>query len=266
VATPLHGARITRRVWLTEEAAFVAGARWTPVGEAQAIVHPELPEVWDASFIGRVPPDADPRRLLEVARHHLSKQGCGHVKILLDDAACFPTVGSSLGRLGMLRRAYATMLTRRLPPDPEPRGRFRIQRIRSAEDRAVMAEVRDAVRRQAPWYAPEVSRALDAWEDLQASTLDLVWLVGYLDEEPAGAVGLLLTDDGASLQSLATVPALRRRGVASALVHAVVSEGLARGAPFVSLLTDRDDMPRRLYRGLGFEDVGEVHEYLKAIG
>lgn len=265
MALPLNAVRLARQVWHTEEQAFVAGASWVPVSQGQAVLHPEIPEVWDASFVGRLPPEVDARRLVSDTRRLLLDAGCGHVKIVVEDPRGFATVGRELRRLGLGERAYVTMLIRRMPTTRAGRAPVVVRAVRTRQDRAWMAEVRGAVRREAPWFAPEVSGALDAWEDLQAATLDLTWLVAWLDGEPAGAAGLLMTEDGASLQSIATVPSLRRQGVASALVREVVRRAFARGAPWVSLLTDRDDHPRWLYRKLGFREVGEVREYLRAI-
>ncbi len=257
---------LAREVWRSEESAFVAGATWAPVGGAYAIVHPQVPEVWDASFVGRVPPFADPRRLLAGARQHLANHGCGHVKILLDNPATFATVGLGLKRRGMFRRVYTTLVTQSIPPEqPTKLGRVRVEPVSSPVDRKIRSSIREAVRRQSAWYAHGVGDALDTWEDIQEATLDMTWLVAYLDDEPAGAAGLLMTDNGASLQSLSTVPTLRRRGVASALIREVVKRGLQRGAPFVCLLTDVNDSPHRLYKKLGFRDVARVHEYIQAI-
>ncbi|RMG13346.1 MAG: GNAT family N-acetyltransferase [Deltaproteobacteria bacterium] len=265
MAVSMGSEGLAQRVWRTEEQAFVAGARWRPLSDAEVVVHPALPEVWDASFVSHVAADADAERLSREAQAALTRAGCGHVKIILSDPALFGRLGSALRRLGLGERAFVTMVCRRVPLLDRPDPRIEIRAVADAPTRAAMAEVRDDVRREAPWYAPEVSRALDLWEDLQARTLDLTWLVAYYDEVPVGAVGLLLTSEGASLQSLATRPAYRRRGVASHLVQEVVRRGLAEGRAWVSLLTDRDDRPRRLYARLGFDVVGEVREYLKAI-
>ncbi len=243
----------------------MAGERWAPVGGAQAVVHSQVPDVWDASFVSRVPPSASPGLLLDEARRHFVRHGCAHVKILIDDPDAVTVVGSGLCRRGMLKRAYATLQTRKIPMEQPAQGRIRIEPVSSKGDRRLLARVRDQVRRQAPWYTKEVSEALDAWEDIQRTSLNLTWMIAFLDEVPAGAAGLLLTDDGASLQSIATAPRFRRRGVASALVRDVVRRGLEAGAPFVSLLTDAGDSPRRLYRKLGFRDVGEVHEFLQVV-
>lgn len=265
MALSLRASRYTQQVWFTEEQAFVAGAPWTLVHGGRAIVHPELPEVWDASFVSHLRPPFDVRRFLDESSEVLRRAGCGHLKILVDQPAVNHEVGAELLRRGLSLRSYVTMSTRRLPPLRSPRPPVMVRAVRTAEDRRAMALLRDEVRKEAPWYAREVSDALDTWEDLQASTLDLTWLLAWYEGEPAGAVGLLFTPGGASLQSLATAPRLRDRGVGSTLVREVVSRALARGARWVSLLTDRDDRPRQMYRRLGFSEVGEVSEYLRSL-
>ncbi len=243
----------------------MAGAEWEALSDAEVITHPALPEVWDASFVSHVAPQADPVRLLSESEAALRRAGCGHVKIVVDDPVVAARIGPDLRGLGLGERVYVTMATHGLVRLSLRDPRIQIRPVADVASRAALAEVRDDVRREAPWYSPEVSHALDLWEDTQAAALDLTWLVAFYDDTPAGAVGLLLTADGASLQSLATRPALRRRGIASHLVDEVVRRGLGAGRRWVSLLTDRDDRPRHLYARLGFEVVGEVREYLRAL-
>ncbi len=243
----------------------MAGEKWHRLVGGKAITHPQVPEVWDASFLARVNPSADATRLLIQGRRHLATQGCRHVRILLDDPRTFGTVGADLSGLGMIRRVYATLCTNSVPTAKQGHGRIKFEPVASEHGRGIMAKLREEVRSQASWFASEVNEALDTWENIQEATLDLTWLIAYLDGVPASAAGLLLTPCGASLQSLATAPALRRRGVASALVREVVARGLEAGAPYVSLLTDSEDRPKGLYKKLGFQQVGEVHEYIQIL-
>jgi ribosomal protein S18 acetylase RimI-like enzyme len=61
------------------------------------------------------------------------------------------------------------------------------------------------------------------------------------------------------VDSLATDPALRRRGVARALLAAAGQVARERGLPEVALETELDNSAARaLYRSAGFEEVGEL--------
>lgn len=68
----------------------------------------------------------------------------------------------------------------------------------------------------------------------------------------------------ARLGGIATHPAVRRRGIASALTARATREALAAGAPWVSLAIRRDNAAARaLYLGLGFDVRAEL-ETLRA--
>ncbi|MDF1564169.1 MAG: GNAT family N-acetyltransferase [Deltaproteobacteria bacterium] len=254
-------------LWRLERAAFVAGARPHALPGGELYLHPEVPEVWDASFVAnlRFPLDVD--RLLEAAAHGFSLAGCGHHKLWVRQADAFPTFGRRLVERGFSERRMVIMSapTEALPPRRPPPAGLRIEPVRDSADRRDLAFAREGCRRDAPWFGPEVCRALDRWEDVQARTLGLQWLVAYLEDEPVGAVGLLETEDGASLQSLATVSHLRRQGIGQALIAKVRWLARSRGHATLSLLTDLDSDPQALYHRLGFLDTLEVRSYQRAI-
>jgi predicted GNAT family acetyltransferase len=61
-------------------------------------------------------------------------------------------------------------------------------------------------------------------------------------------------DDVVVLGAMRTLVALRRRGVARALVAAVAAWGVARGATLMYLQVERDNaVARTLYEAIGFE-------------
>ncbi len=67
----------------------------------------------------------------------------------------------------------------------------------------------------------------------------------------------------AQVDEVGTVEARRRRGHASAAVLAATRHASAAGRGPVFLLTDANDWPQQLYRRLGFDEIGVVHEFLK---
>ena len=58
------------------------------------------------------------------------------------------------------------------------------------------------------------------------------------------------------MEAVATLPAHRGRGYASAVVLRAVEEALAAGHDLVFLTADDDDWPKELYARLGFEQIG----------
>ena len=93
----------------------------------------------------------------------------------------------------------------------------------------------------------------------------LVALVAFVSLD-ARAETLLSQTLAVSLggQEVGTIEARRGRGYASAAVHAASAYAGAAGRAPVFLLTDGSDWPQQLYRRLGFDEIGVVHEFLKS--
>jgi len=85
------------------------------------------------------------------------------------------------------------------------------------------------------------------------------WLLALLDGEPAGLGGA--TDYGpfAYIGLMAVLPALQRRGIASAIMERLLAWIAARGCPTV--LLDASTAGERLYEKLGFVDDDTVVQY-----
>jgi len=84
--------------------------------------------------------------------------------------------------------------------------------------------------------------------------------VGYVNDEPACCVSVLLGVDGiASVWNVGTVRHFRRRGLASALLRQALHEAAVDGCPVSVLLSS--DMGRPLYESMGYRWVGETTYY-----
>ncbi|AOH82978.1 ribosomal-protein-alanine acetyltransferase [Sphingomonas panacis] len=91
-----------------------------------------------------------------------------------------------------------------------------------------------------------------------------VWLtIASIDDEPAGFALSRIIVDEVELLLLATVPSLRRRGVGSALLRAVVAESTSRGAKSLHLEVRDGNAAIRLYSESGFNKVGERRRYYR---
>jgi ribosomal protein S18 acetylase RimI-like enzyme len=86
------------------------------------------------------------------------------------------------------------------------------------------------------------------------------WSVSYaaFDESGPIAVGTHQPVAGATeIVGVATLPSARRRGVAAALVAALVEDAIARGVTTVFLGADSDDVAR-VYERVGFKRIGST--------
>ncbi|MEP9358196.1 GNAT family N-acetyltransferase [Sphingomonas sp. KR3-1] len=107
----------------------------------------------------------------------------------------------------------------------------------------------------------------EAWTSAQCLgmlSLPGVWLViASVDGQDAGFALARVVADETELLLLATRPAARRRGVAGALLRAVIDEARGRGVVRVHLEVRSGNDAVRLYRREGFEKVGERREYYR---
>lgn len=91
-----------------------------------------------------------------------------------------------------------------------------------------------------------------------------VWLtLAGLHGEPAGFALSRVVADEAELLLLATVPELRRRGVAVALLRSVATDARDRGAAKLHLEVREGNDAIKLYRAAGFAKVGERRHYYR---
>jgi GNAT superfamily N-acetyltransferase len=87
------------------------------------------------------------------------------------------------------------------------------------------------------------------------------WVFVHEGEAVAGAWSYLHGTD-CGLYAIGTVPHMRRRGLAAALVQHVLADAYRRGAETASLQSTRMGEP--LYRSLGFTPVGRYEEWVPA--
>ena len=89
--------------------------------------------------------------------------------------------------------------------------------------------------------------------------------VAYLDGEPAGAASARLDDGLAGLYGITTLPAFRKRGVSTALIHHIAAAAAAEGHHLVFLSASPGSYAARLYARLGFLPLFDVQNFaLKA--
>ena len=101
----------------------------------------------------------------------------------------------------------------------------------------------------APWSENSIAEELDTGFSL--------WLVARLDGAFAGYVGAQLVPPEADMMNLAVLPAARRRGIARALVTALIRELAGGGVHSLTLEVRASNGPAKaLYGSMGFVRVG----------
>jgi ribosomal-protein-alanine N-acetyltransferase len=113
-------------------------------------------------------------------------------------------------------------------------------------------------------FDPRFGEAWTSAQCLGMLSLPGVWLViASLDGSDAGFALARSTGDEAELLLLATRPPARRRGVAGALLRAIIAEAQNRGVLQLHLEVRAGNDAVRLYRREGFEKVGERRNYYR---
>jgi GNAT superfamily N-acetyltransferase len=223
----------------------------TPHGAA--MMTPSLPLVWQLNAIHIDDPDADAGALIREADE--IQHGLAHRKLVVHDRRLGERLAPVLELEGWNVFRLLVMVQRRAPERDGPAA--------GEVERAVGAAALAAFRREQPfgWQAAAV-RQLAAMDDRYGRVLETHDFASPPDD-PACACRLYMDARLAQVDEVGTVEARRRRGHASAAVLAASKHARAARRSPVFLLTDANDWPQELYRRLGFEEIGFVHEFLK---
>jgi len=255
VALPEPVRRFCYAAWGLE-----AGARRTPWGVVTADVrHPLIHDANNACVL-EADPTLTPETIREALHPLLEAAGVAFEHLEFWEAS---DRVPALRELRLGGAAHATDLVMVLD---------RARQTRRAPPAVVVEEVRDPDPDFWPWYR-RAFREFDG--DLTDTVLDqltersreifhpagLRWYVGAIDGERAGYTSVLPCEGVAYLDNVVTMPAFRRRGVATATVTAAVASAVEDGCECVFLLAEAGAPPARLYERLGFRTRAQVETF-----
>lgn len=113
-------------------------------------------------------------------------------------------------------------------------------------------------------FDPRFGEAWTRGQCLGIMSLPGVWLtIASIHDQPAGFALARLTVDEVELLLLATTPALRRRGVAAALLRSVIGDARDKKAIALHLEVRDGNEAIKLYNGAGFIKVGQRRAYYR---
>ena len=139
-------------------------------------------------------------------------------------------------------------------------GTLRIIELRAADARDI--DVVTAIMQAA--FDPRYGEAWTAAQCLGMLTLPGVWLtIAEIDARPAGFALARTVIDDAELLLIATLPAMRGRGVGGALLRSVAADARTRGATRLHLEVRANNDAVRLYLREGFAQVGTRPAYYR---
>ncbi|QQV78407.1 GNAT family N-acetyltransferase [Sphingomonas aliaeris] len=113
-------------------------------------------------------------------------------------------------------------------------------------------------------FDPRFGEAWTRGQCLGIMALPGVWLtIASIQGQPAGFALSRLTVDEVELLLLATAPAMRRRGVAAALLRSVIGDAQDKRAVALHLEVRDGNEAIKLYRNAGFAKVGQRRAYYR---
>jgi GNAT superfamily N-acetyltransferase len=220
-----------------------------------ALLTPSLPLVWQVNAIRVEDPGASARDLMHEAEE--VQRDFGHRKLVIHDEQLGARLTGEFAEAGWNVFRVLIMLRRR-PPNRAPESGAGAEVTKE-----VGAAALAAFRREQPFgWQDEAVRQLaemDARYDRALNARDF----GAPPEDPACACRLYTHEGLGQVDEVGTVQARRRRGHARAAVAAAADAAAEEGCEAVFMVTDAADWPQRLYRSLGFDEIGATYEFLK---
>jgi ribosomal protein S18 acetylase RimI-like enzyme len=197
-------------------------------------------------------PDLTLREIDEVLLPAVRSGGARHFHVVMfEPERC----GKLLGQLDAAGHALSwDTIMRYEGPVPTDDRAHRIDEVPHGDD---LWRLLDRAFREFGLSDPSVRRQVLAWNRDVLAPAGRRWFAARSGGQVTGVGSIHVLDGVGYVDDVLTMPAHRRRGIGSAVVRRLVREGVAHGADGVLLLADEPD-PIRLYRSLGFSEVGRV--------
>jgi ribosomal protein S18 acetylase RimI-like enzyme len=229
-----------------------AATRTVPAGWGTALFHDELPYVYDRNFL-RVEREVEPGQLPELlAAADRLQGGAGlvHRRLVFDSQDCRKHAAALLGA-GYQLGGLLVMAARSDCDRPPPAGGAReveLSDIEGAKRRFLSGE---------PFGGdPETVRQLLVNDALLVEVADGRTFAAFDGGQVASYCRLYRDGRVFQIEDVGTLPALRGRGHARAVVAAARMAAEDAGAELVFLTARDDDWPKELYAKLGFDPIG----------
>jgi ribosomal protein S18 acetylase RimI-like enzyme len=253
-------AAFARSVQFVESMQDQMATRRVPFAHGTALVHDRLPYAWDLNFVRLNPEDPVPAGdLIAEVDAVLGSLGLAHRKINADAEALGHRLDPDLRAMGWRATQSLVMVFR--GGVAEPPGAHVVEVNADA-----LSPKWEMGIRSAPWAADNeqtVVQLLEA-QRLRQRAVTVRYFAARIDGQLVSECSLFLDGGVAQLESVHTLEAYRRRGLAAAVIRQAVNAAVEAGCGLVFLLADAQGGAKQLYRGLGFAEVGRVWDFVKA--
>ena len=223
-----------------------------------ALITPELPKVWDASYFRvEVAGDGDGERVAEETVGIAREAGLAHAAVVVTDDDIATRLRPGLEAAGFEEVRFVLMALRRVPKAPKQRiaevsfddvapSRRELTLETFAGDEALADQLRELDRRLEASIGGRWFAILDTSE-----VVSRAWLL------EAGGVG--------QVEDVATSRSHRGKGLARAVVSAGARASDVAGNDLTFVVADDGETTPELYRKTGFEPIGFKRRFVKRL-
>jgi ribosomal protein S18 acetylase RimI-like enzyme len=223
----------------------------------RALVTPELPKVWDASYF-RVdePGDGDAGRVAEETTRLARAAGLAHAAVMVagDDATA--RLGPGLRGQGFEEGRFALMALRQAPSEPDGD-------VTEAGFDDVAASRRELTLET--FADEELADQLATLDRRLRTTVGGRWFAVRDGGEVISRAWLLAASGVGQVEDVATSAHHRGKGLARAVVSAAARASQAAGNDLTFVIADAGETTPELYRRTGFEPIGFRSRFVKRL-
>lgn len=223
-----------------------------------ALITPELPRVWDASYFrvedaSATDSDQMASECVRIAR----EAGLAHAAVVVigDDAGA--SLGPPLLRAGFEETRFVIMALRRPPPAPE---------LEIAE--VSFDDVAPSRRELTLEFFPGDEALADQLRSLDRrleATIGGRWFAVREGHEVISRAWLMSADGVGQVEDVATASTHRGRGLGRAVVSAAARASQSTGDDLTFVIADAGETTPDLYRKTGFEPLGHKRRFVKRL-
>jgi predicted GNAT family acetyltransferase len=228
-----------------------------------AQLNDELPRVWSRNvlFASENLEQAEPSVLAAETDRIFQPRGLAHRKVELIDDEVGTRLEPGFRELGWTVQCDVVMVARTAPDrETDTAG---VEEV-TLED--LVPAWAEGWRTEPQVEDEEVVRQLAENRRVIMYAVDTRFFAARSDGAIASYCELYSDGSTGQIENVFTSERFRNRGLARSTVSRALEESRAAGHDLTFLLADRDDWPKELYRKLGFEQIGQIWEFLRPPG
>jgi GNAT superfamily N-acetyltransferase len=244
--------------FVVERADRLAAAK-EPSRYGEALLDPELPDVWSRNYLFATKEleTVSAEELAREAERLLGQAGLRHRKVEVFDDTAGARLEPEFLELGWTRECDVIMVASRdadQPADTSAVEEVTIDDLAPAWTESWATD--PAV------FSSDVARQLVENKRSLGNEPDTRFFAARVDGEIASYCELYSDGRTAQIENVLTLERFRGRGLARATVSRALQDARDGGHDLVFLIADRDDWPKELYGKLGFDEAGQIWEFM----